>query len=434
MKTIPELLLPAGSLPVLKTALRFGADAVYLGGEAFSLRAKAKNFTYKEMAEGIRLAHAHKSPTHPDGAKVYVTANIIPHDRDLEEAEAYFDRLAELSPDGLLISDPGMFLLAKEHCPDIPLHISTQANNTNRKSFAFWKSLGASRVVAARELSLAELKGIREALPDGPEIETFVHGAMCISYSGRCLISAYLNHRPANLGECTHPCRWKYSVKAEGVEKHLLLEEETRPGELFPVLENDRGTFLFHSRDLCMIGHIPELIDAGISSLKVEGRMKNELYVGTVALAYRNALDDYAADPELYRAKIPGYLAEVKKTSARPYCTGFYFGAPGEEGQIYETSPGKGGAVFLGVIESAVSQGETLRLSFRQKNRFFAGDKIEILTPGGAVPCIVESMYDENGTRIESCPHPGRLTLIEVRGAGKAPEGIEAGDLIRGGG
>ncbi len=283
----PELLIPAGSLEVLKTAVVFGADAVYIGGEAFGLRAKAKNFSPEEMAEGIAFAHA-------AGVKVYVTANILAHNEDLEEAAAYIKELRDMKPepcDALIISDPGLFVIAREVWPQVEIHISTQANNTNYGTYLFWWKQGAKRVVSARELSLAEIRSIREHIPNEMEIESFVQGSMCISYSGRCLLSNYFTGRDANQGQCTHPCRWKYAVV-----------EETRPGEYMPVFENERGTYIFNSKDLCMIEHIPELVEAGIDSLKVEGRMKNALYVATMARTYRRAIDDFFVSEEIYRS------------------------------------------------------------------------------------------------------------------------------------
>ena len=292
----PELLIPASSLEVLRTAVMFGADAVYIGGEAFGLRAKAKNFSSEEMAEGVAFAHAH-------GVKVYVTANILAHNYDLDGARKYFAELRDMKPeqpDALIISDPGMFMIAKEVWPQVEVHISTQANNTNYETYLFWWKLGAKRVVSARELSLVEIKGIREKIPAEMEIESFVHGAMCISYSGRCLLSNFFTGRDANRGACTHPCRWKYAVV-----------EETRPGEYLPVYENERGTYIFNSKDLCMIEHIPELVEAGIDSLKIEGRMKTALYVATVARTYRKAIDDYFTDPKLYEKNMYWYQAEI---------------------------------------------------------------------------------------------------------------------------
>ena len=291
----PELLIPASSLEVLRTAVMFGADAVYIGGEAFGLRAKAKNFSSEEMAEGVAFAHAH-------GVKVYVTANILAHNYDLDGARKYFAELRDMKPeqpDALIISDPGMFMIAKEVWPQVEVHISTQANNTNYETYLFWWKLGAKRVVSARELSLVEIKVIREKIPAEMEIESFVHGAMCISYSGRCLLSNFFTGRDANRGACTHPCRWKYAVV-----------EETRPGEYLPVYENERGTYIFNSKDLCMIEYIPELVEAGIDSLKIEGRMKTALYVATVARTYRKAIDDYFTDPKLYEKNMDWYQAD----------------------------------------------------------------------------------------------------------------------------
>ena len=279
----PELLVPASSLEVLKIAVIFGADAVYIGGEAFGLRAKAKNFTNEEIKEGIAFAHEH-------GVKVYITANILAHNQDLEGVKKYFTELKEIKPDALIISDPGVFDIAREVCPEIEVHISTQSNNVNYGTYLFWQRMGAKRVVSARELSIREIKDIRAHIPDDLEIETFVHGAMCISYSGRCLLSNYFTGRDANLGACTHPCRWKYYIM-----------EENRPGEFLPVEENERGTYIFNSKDLCMIEHIPDLVDAGIDSFKIEGRMKTALYVATVARTYRKAIDDCKESVEKYK-------------------------------------------------------------------------------------------------------------------------------------
>ena len=302
----PELLIPASSLEVLKTAVMFGADAVYIGGEAFGLRAKAKNFSSEEMAEGVAFAHSH-------GVKVYVTANILAHNYDLDGARKYFAELRDMKPeqpDALIISDPGMFMIAKEVWPQVEVHISTQANNTNYETYLFWWKLGAKRVVSARELSLVEIKEKKKKIPAEMEIESFVHGAMCISYSGRCLLSNFFTGRDANRGACTHPCRWKYAVV-----------EETRPGEYLPVYENERGTYIFNSKDLCMIEHIPELVGAGIDSLKIEGRMKTALYVATVARTYRKAIDDYFADPDLYEKNMDWYKAEISKCTYRQFTT-----------------------------------------------------------------------------------------------------------------
>ncbi|MCM1103174.1 MAG: U32 family peptidase [Clostridium sp.] len=390
----PELLIPAGSLEVLKTAVRFGADAVYIGGEEFGLRAKAKNFSMEEMAQGIAFAHEH-------GVRVYVTANILAHNSDLTAAADYFRELKERKPDALIVSDPGMFQLAREHCSEIELHISTQANNTNYGTYRFWWDLGARRVVSARELSLAEIKEIREHIPQEMEIETFVHGAMCISYSGRCLLSHYFTGRDANQGACTHPCRWKYAVV-----------EETRPGEYLPVYENERGTFLFNSRDLCMVEHIPDLIDAGIDSFKVEGRMKTALYVAAVARTYRMAIDDYAASPELYEANLPKYREEIAKCTHRKFTTGFFYGKPGRDAQVYDDNTYINEYVYLGMIEEVLADG-SCRIT--QRNKFAVGDEIELMRPDGQnVPVRVLGMKTEDGESVLSCPHPQQTLFLTL--------------------
>lgn len=406
----PELLIPSGSLEVLKTAVRFGADAVYVGGEAFSLRARARNFPLPDMEEGIGFAHE-------NGAKVYITANILAHNEDLEEAEIYFRELRKLRPDALIISDPGLFTLARELCPELELHISTQANNTNYRTCLFWYGQGARRIVTARELTLEEIRTIREKLPSDMEVECFVHGSMCISYSGRCLLSAYLAGRDANRGACTHPCRWNYAVM-----------EETRPGEFLPVFENERGTFLFNSRDLCMIGHIPELLEAGVDSFKVEGRMKNALYVAAVTRAYRTALDDCLRDPQVYRGKRDWYLEEVKKCTSRPFTTGFYFGRPDESAQIYDNSTYESAYQYLGLVEEVDGRGFA---RFEQRNKFSKGDRIEIMKPDGTdLPGRVLQLYDQEGERVESAPHPKQQLWLEFAGEDSAA-GPAAGDLLR---
>lgn len=384
----PELLVPASSLEVLKTAVKFGADAVYIGGEAFGLRAKAKNFSSEEMAEGIAFAHDH-------GVRVHVTANILAHNYDLEGAEAYFHELKELKPDALIIADPGMFMLARKVCPEIDIHISTQANNTNYMTYRFWHEQGAKRVVSARELSLEEIRQIRENIPASMEIESFIHGAMCISYSGRCLLSNYFTGRDANHGACTHPCRWKYAVV-----------EEKRPGEYLPVYENERGTYIFNSKDLCMIEYIPEMIDAGIDSFKIEGRMKTALYVATVARTYRRALDDYMESEEKYRANMDWYLSEISKCTYRQFTTGFYFGKSDENTQIYDNNTYVNEYIYLGIVGELVQTAGEICARIEQRNKFSVGDEIEIMKPDGTnVPVKVLAMYDEQGESVESCPH-----------------------------
>ena len=389
----PELLVPASSLEVLKTAVIFGADAVYIGGEAFGLRAKAKNFSKEDMKEGIAFAHER-------GVKVYVTANILAHNSDLKGAEEYFKELKEIGPDALIISDPGMFTIAQRVWPDVEIHISTQANNTNYETFLFWHRMGAKRVVSARELSIHEIRQIRDSIPDDLEIETFIHGAMCISYSGRCLLSNYFTGRDANHGACTHPCRWKYAVV-----------EEKRPGEYLPVYENERGTYIFNSKDLCMIEYIPEIVKAGIDSLKIEGRMKTALYVATVARTYRKAIDDYFESEEKYRANMDWYKAEIAKCTYRQFTTGFFFGKPDETTQIYDSNTYINEYIYLGIVDTVTEEGLA---RFEQRNKFSVGEEIEFMKPDGTnIFAKVEKMYNEKMEEIESCPHPSEVTYVK---------------------
>ncbi len=404
----PELLIPASSLEVLKTAVLFGADAVYIGGEAFGLRAKAKNFTPEEMREGIAFAHQ-------NGVKVHVTANILAHNADLSGAEQYFHELAELKPDALIIADPGMFTLAREICPEIDIHISTQANNTNYQTFLFWHRLGAKRVVCARELSLEEIRQIREKIPEDMEIESFIHGAMCISYSGRCLLSSYFTGRDANHGACTHPCRWKYAIV-----------EETRPGEYLPVYENERGTYIFNSKDLCMIEYLPEMIHAGINSFKIEGRMKTALYVAAATRTYRKAIDDYWESEEKYRKNMDWYRSEIAKCTYRQFTTGFYFHKPDENTQIYDNSTYVNEYVYLGIAvevsdfatDTRDNQQGGCQVRIEQKNKFCVGDRIEIMKPDGRnVPVEVLSMVTAEGEKVESAPHAGQVLWVGLSGA-----------------
>lgn len=401
----PELLVPASSLEVLKTAVRYGADAVYIGGEVFGLRAKAKNFSLEEMAEGVEFAHEH-------GVKVYVTANILAHNADIEPVKVYFNDLKKVKPDALIISDPAIFTIAKEVLPEMELHISTQANNTNYGTYNFWYNLGAKRVVSARELSIKEISEIRKNIPKDMEIETFVHGAMCISYSGRCLLSSFMTGRDANKGACTHPCRWKYAVV-----------EENRPGEYMPIEENERGTYIFNSKDLCMIDHIPELVEAGIDSFKIEGRMKTALYVATVARTYRMAIDDYFENPDKYRENIPKYRKLISQCTYRQYTTGFFFGKPDETTQIYDANVYERDYVYLGIVGDETAPLEYL---LEQKNKFYTGQKIEVMKPDGRdIEVRVVSIKDEEGNEMESCPHPKQKLIINL--------GMELnkGDILR---
>ena len=390
----PELLMPAGNLEILKAAVMFGADAVYIGGDMYGLRAKAHNFSPNEMSEGIEFAHSY-------GKKVYVTANITAHNNDLLGVREYFKELSVIKPDALIISDPGVFMAAKEICPDIDVHISTQSNNVNYDTFRFWHMQGATRVVTARELSVKEIAEIRKNIPDDLEIETFIHGAMCISYSGRCLLSNYFTGRDANLGACTHPCRWKYYIM-----------EEKRPGEYLPVEENERGTYIFNSKDLCMIEHIPDLCKAGIDSFKIEGRMKTALYVANVARIYRMAIDDYYKDASLYEEKIPYYKAELEKGTYRQFTTGFFYGKPTHETQIYDSNTYVKNYTYLGMIKSVNDEG---LYGFEQKNKFSVGDEIEVMRCDGTVHNVtVRRMTDDAGNEIESCPHPGQMIYIDA--------------------
>ena len=389
-----ELLIPAGSLEVLKTAVRYGADAVYIGGEAFGLRAKAHNFTIPDMKEGIAFAHEH-------GCKVYLTVNVFAHNRDIEGIREYFRTLREVPVDALIISDPGVFMMAKELLPDTEIHISTQANNTNYETYRFWYRMGAKRVVSARELSLEEIGEIRKHIPEDMEIESFIHGAMCISYSGRCLLSNYFTGRDANQGACTHPCRWKYAVV-----------EEKRPGEYLPVEEDDRGTYIFNSKDLCMVEYIPEMMEAGIDSFKIEGRMKTALYVATVARTYRKAIDDYKTSPELYRSNMDYYREEISKCTYRQFTTGFYFGKTTEESQIYDSNTYIREYTYLGMVEQTDTQG---RIVLEQRNKFAVGETIEaMLFDGNNQELVVQEIRDDEGNIMESAPHPKQRLHVEL--------------------
>ena len=400
----PELMVPASSLEVLKSAVRYGADAVYIGGEVFGLRAKAKNFTIEEMKEGVKFAHE-------AGVKVYVTVNILAHNDDLEPALEYVKELKDVNPDALIIADPAIFTIVREVWPEIDIHISTQANNTNYGTYLFWHRLGAKRVVSARELNLREIREIRDNIPDDMEIETFVHGAMCISYSGRCLLSSFMAGRDANKGACTHPCRWKYAVV-----------EESRPGQYMPVEENERGTYIFNSKDLCMIEHIPELVEAGIDSFKIEGRMKTALYVATVARTYRMAIDDFFEDPEKYKANIPKYNELISQCTYRQFTTGFFFGKPDENAQIYDKNEYEKDSVYLGIVEDVKDN----VIELTQKNKFKVGDTIEIMKKdGNDIPTEVLGIKDEKGNEMDSCPHPQQKIYVTLS---VAPD---VGDILK---
>lgn len=401
----PELLAPGGSLEKLKTAIRYGADAVYIGGEAYSLRVAAENFSVEDMKRGLEFAHQR-------GKKVYLTANIIPHNSDIAEFEKFISEIAPLGFDAVLISDPGMFEITRELAPNLPIHISTQANNVNYKSASFWYKQGAKRVVLAREMSLKEIKEIREKTPKELELEAFVHGAMCISYSGRCLLSNYMTARDANQGACSHPCRWNY-----------FLVEETRPNEYMPVYENERGSFIFNSKDLCMIEHIPEIIESGITSLKLEGRVKTAYYVATVVKAYRDEIDRFLDNPEKYKFN-PESMEELLKVSHRPYSTGFYFGKPNENSQVYTTSSYIREYDLIGLITDFDEKTGIATIS--QRNRFFKGDEIEVLRPNKPYfSQKIEFMQDEWGNDIDVARNAEMTVKIKLN------DTAEAGSMLR---
>jgi len=390
-----ELLAPAGDLEKLKIAVLYGADAVYIGGEEYGLRAKAKNFTEEQMKEGINFAHEH-------GAKVYVTANIYAHNSDFDGMADYFKKIEKLGADALIISDLGVFSVAREAVPNMEIHVSTQANNTNYRSANMWYNLGARRVVVARELSMNEIHTVREKIPADMDIEAFVHGAMCISYSGRCLLSNYLSSRDANKGECVHACRWKY-----------YLVEETRPGQYMPVVENERGTYIYNSKDLCMIDHIPDLIENGVQSFKIEGRMKTPFYVGTVVKAYRQAIDDYMADPALYESRKEYYLEEVSKASHREYTTAFYYGKPSGNEQVYTNNSYIRDYDFIGMVEEDYRE-ETGCAVVMQRNKFEVGEEIEVMpAKGDSWKMTVTKMWNEDGEEVLSAPHPQQILKVQ---------------------
>ena len=390
----PELLAPAGDLEKLKIAVLYGADAVYFGGETFSLRAGAGNFTYEEMKEGIEFAHAH-------GAKCHLTVNIFAHNEDIERFINYLKRVKDVGIDAFIASDPGVIDMIQEYIPDAEIHLSTQANMTNYRTANFWYKRGLRRLVTARELTLEEIKELKANIPEDMELETFIHGAMCISYSGRCLLSNFMIERDANRGACAHPCRWKYT-----------LMEEQRPGEYFPIEEDNRGTYILNSKDLCLIEHLPELIEAGISSFKIEGRMKSVFYVATVVSAYRKAIDTYFENPSEYKFK-EEWMTELCKASHREFTTGFYFHKPSNDDQNYRTSAYSRDYSFVGMVKDY--DPETGYAIVEQRNKMVIGDKIEVFGPGADffVQELTE-MYDEEGNAVESAPHPQQILKIKV--------------------
>ncbi len=391
MKKI-ELLAPAGDLDKLKFAILYGADAVYIGGQVFGLRAAAKNFSIEDMKKGVAFAHER-------GKKVYLTLNIIPHNEDIRYLESYIDEVREIGLDAVILSDPGTFMFVKERAPELEVHLSTQANNTNYASAKFWHSQGVKRVILARELSFEEIADIRKNTPEDLELEAFIHGAMCISYSGRCLLSNYMNNRDANRGACSHPCRWQY---------HLV--EKTRQGEYYPVVENDAGTFFFNSKDLCMIESIPELIQSGLDSFKIEGRMKSVYYVANIVRVYRQAIDMYYKDPENFKYN-PEWLNEIKKASHREFTKGFYYNKPTEIDQLYASSSYIREYDFIGLVKSY--NVETKMALIEQRNHFSVGETIEVMGPNYySHTQKVTAIINDKGQSVDRAPHAQQL--IEV--------------------
>ncbi len=394
MKRI-ELLAPAGSLEKLKFAVLYGADAVYIGGEEFSLRCAAENFSKEDIAQGVEFAHK-------KGVKVYIALNIIPHNSDLEQIVEAAKNAHSLGVDAAIVADVGTILALREAVPGLDIHVSTQANIVNTRTASAFYHMGAARVVLARELSLEEIKEIRAKTPVGLELEMFIHGAMCISYSGRCLLSNYMTGRDSNQGACAQPCRWNYN-----------LVEEKRPGEYYPVYEDEHGTYIFNSKDLCLIEHIPEIIEGGISSMKIEGRVKTEYYVASVVKVYREAIDEYYRDGDRYEFK-KEWLDELKKVSHRNYCSGFFEHKTDEESQVYETSSYVRNYDIIGIVKSYDEESGIAVIE--QKNRFFKGDEIEIIQPmvPGFMSMTVEEMTDENGRDINVAPNAKMIVKMKI--------------------
>ncbi len=399
-----ELLAPAGDLERLKAAVYYGADAIYIGGKRYGLRAGSNNFTMEEIKEGVDYAHQR-------GRRVYLTLNIIPHNEDLDGMDDYIADTFSSGIDAYIVSDPGIFAMVKKIAPAAEIHISTQANNTNWLSAEFWHDLGAKRVVLARELSIEEIRDIRNRVSDTLELEAFIHGAMCISYSGRCLLSNFMTGRDANRGECTHPCRWRY---------HLM--EEKRPGEYFPVFEDENGSHIMNSKDLCMIKYLPELIEAGVTSLKIEGRNKGIYYVAVTVNAYRKALDAYLNDTEGYG--FDGVLLdELYKASTRDFTTGFYLGRPGPEANMYDSDAHRVGYDIIGIVRDYNEDNGTMLVE--QRNRFCENEEVEVLTPDGVYPFNTGELYDENLSRIESAPHAQQMVWM------RSPRKFTEYDILR---
>lgn len=388
-----ELLSPAGDLERVKIAIKYGADAVYFGGTNWGLRS-AVGLSLDDIKYAVDYIKTH-------GKKAYITINIFPHNKDLDGLPEYVDKINKIGIDAVILSDPGIFSIVKDVAPNMEIHLSTQANNVNYRSALFWYKLGVKRIVLARELSLNEIKTIRDNTPDDLELEAFVHGAMCISYSGRCLLSNYLTGRDANKGECTHPCRWKY-----------YLVEETRPGEYMKIDEDNNGSYIMNSKDLCMIKYIPDIINAGISSLKIEGRNKSSYYVAVVTKAYRKAIDDYLENGNDYTFD-NHLLEEVSKASNRDFTTGFYFGKPGHESHNYDTSAYIRDYNVIGIV---LDYDEKMKIAtIEERNRFFKGDTVEVIGPKGEFIQQLEDIYDENGNKVDVVNHPQMIVKIPMK-------------------
>ena len=405
-----ELLSPAGNFEKLKAAIRFGADAVYMSGQCFGMRAASAGMPREELAKAVEYAHAH-------GVRAYVTLNTMPREYEYEKLRDYIRFLGEIAPDALIVADIGVLFLCRELLPHMKYHLSTQANAVSSAACRAWASLGVSKIVLARELTLQEIKDIRRALPDEIELEVFAHGSMCISYSGRCLLSAHLNDRDANRGACTQPCRWGYT--AHSIEATLF--EDKRPNTPIPVIEENGETFFMSSTDLCMIEHLSELIESGVSSLKIEGRMKSAYYTAVVTNTYRMALESaYAGKREID----PLWLRELASVSHREYATGFFYDDCREQARVTKT-PGYSGekAYLADVLSYSAETGEAF---CAQRNKLQCGDKIEVLTPGKVgMAMTVQKLYDADHNEIESAPHPQMNFYVQV------PFAVKAGDILR---
>ena len=411
----PELLSPAGDFEKLKAAVRYGADAVYLAGESFGMRTASANFTDEELAEAVGY-------THERGVRLYVTVNVMPRDSEYKELERFLKYLGSIGVDAFIISDMGVFSLAKEVAPNVDIHVSTQASAVSAASCLAWHRLGAKRIVLARELTLKDIENIRAALPAEVELETFIHGSMCIAYSGRCLLSEYLIGRDANRGACAQSCRWVYRPASKIT---MDIAEEKRPDDVLPVIESGGDTFVMSSRDMCMIEHIPELIKAGITSFKLEGRVRSAYYTAVVTNTYRMAIDSYFADPDDYKC-LPEWKRELCSVSHRQYDTGFFFTPPHERANVVDDMGYIREKAYLATAVSGSD--EDGFATFVQRNKLIAGEPVELLTVGRpGIPFTAGKLTDEAGEPIPDTPHPGQIFRL------KCPVPVKEGDILRGG-